>query len=51
LPRATDQALGADITVPPLVAETAEAKIRENAIGRVLNARPTGPGPWRPRMT
>jgi len=34
----------------PLVAETDKAEIRENAIGRVLNARPTGPGPWRARM-
>jgi hypothetical protein len=51
LPRATDQALGADVIVPPLVTENAEAEVRENAIGRVLNARPTGPGPWRPRMT
>ncbi len=51
LPHAVDQALGADTIVPPLVAETAEAEIRENAIGRLLNARPTGPGPWRPRMT
>jgi hypothetical protein len=48
LPHAADQALGADIIVPPL-AETPEAEIRDNAIGRVLNARPTGPGPWRPR--
>ena len=23
----------------------------ENSIGRVLNARPTAPGPWRTRMT
>jgi hypothetical protein len=23
----------------------------ENSVGRVLNARPTGPGPWRARMT
>jgi hypothetical protein len=45
LPHAEDQPLVADIIVPPLVAETAEAEIRENAIGRVLNARPTGPGP------
>jgi hypothetical protein len=51
LPRATDQALGADITVPPLMAENAEAEIRESAVGRVLSARPTGPGPWRPRTT
>ena len=51
LPRATDQALGADVIVPPLATENAEAEVRENAIGRVLNARPTGPGPWRPRMT
>ena len=26
-------------------------KTRENAIGRVLNARPSGPGPWRAQMT
>jgi hypothetical protein len=51
LPHAADQALGADIIVPPSVAETAEEEIRETAIGRLLNARPTGPGPWRPRMT
>jgi hypothetical protein len=51
LPHAVDQALGADTIVPPLVAETAEAEIRENAIGRLLNARPAGPGPWRARMT
>jgi hypothetical protein len=51
LPHAADPALGADIIVPPPVAEIAEAEIRENAIGRLLNARPTGPGPWRPRMT
>jgi hypothetical protein len=50
LPHAANQARGADIIVPPLVAETDEAEIRENAIGRVLNARPTGPGPWRARM-
>ncbi|MEH2506385.1 hypothetical protein V1290_005196 [Bradyrhizobium sp. AZCC 1578] len=51
LSHAANQALGADVTVPPLVAATAEAEIRESAIGRVLNARPTGPGPWRARMT
>ena len=51
LPHATDQAPGADTGAPHLVVENAEAKIPESAIGRVLNARPTGPGPWRPRMT
>jgi len=50
LPHSADKPLAADIMVPPLV-ETAEAEIRETAIGRVLNARPTGPGPWRARMT
>jgi len=50
LPHATDQALGADTSAPHLVAENSEAKLPESAIGRVLNARPTGPGPWRPRM-
>lgn len=44
------EAPGAEIIVPPLTAETAKAGIRDNAIGRVLNARPTGPGPWRARM-
>jgi hypothetical protein len=51
LPHPADQALVADIILPPLVAETAKAEKCENAIGRVLNARPTGPGPWRARMT
>jgi hypothetical protein len=51
LPHATNQALGADTGVPNLVAENAEAKLPESAIGRVLNARPTGPGPWRLRTT
>jgi hypothetical protein len=51
LPHVADRPLGAGIIVPPSVAENAETEIRENAIGRVLNARPTGPGPWRPRMT
>ena len=51
LPHATNQALGVDKSAPHLVAENAEAKLPESAIGRVLNARPTGPGPWRPRTT
>jgi hypothetical protein len=51
LSHVADRPLGADIIVPPSVAENAETEIRENAIGRVLSARPTGPGPWRPRMT
>jgi hypothetical protein len=51
LSHVADRPLGAGIIVPPSVAENAETEIRENAIGRVLNARPTGPGPWRPRMT
>jgi hypothetical protein len=51
LPHVADQPLVADIILPPLVAETAKAENCENAIGRVLNARPTGPGPWRARMT
>jgi hypothetical protein len=50
MPHGNDQAPGAEIVVPPLTAETAKAEILENAIGRVLNARPTGPGPWRARM-
>jgi hypothetical protein len=51
LPHVADQPLVADIILPPLVAEIAKAENCENAIGRVLNARPTGPGPWRARMT
>jgi hypothetical protein len=51
LPHAADPTHGADIIVPPPVEETTEAEIRENAIGRLLNARPTGPGPWRQRTT
>jgi hypothetical protein len=50
LPHVADQSLVADIILPPLAAETAKAENCENAIGRVLNARPTGPGPWRARM-
>jgi hypothetical protein len=42
---------GADIVVAPPVAEGVEAEARENSIGRLLNARPSGPGPWRARMT
>ncbi|EKS34522.1 hypothetical protein HMPREF9695_04432 [Afipia broomeae ATCC 49717] len=50
LPHEAEQVIS-DIVVPGPAAETLHAELRENTLGRVLNARPTGPGPWRARMT
>jgi hypothetical protein len=50
MPHAANQLSGADIIAPPPAAGAAKAEIRDNTIGRVLNARPKGPGPWRARM-
>ena len=52
LPRSADQPRGAaDLADTSPVADDAEEQFREDSIGRLLNARPTGPGPWRARMT
>ena len=52
LPRRTDKRSGAtDIAIAPSVAPDAEAVADRDSIGRLLNARPTGPGPWQARMT
>jgi hypothetical protein len=44
------QADKAEIGVAPPVVDDVQTETRESSIGRVLNARPSGPGPWRARM-
>jgi hypothetical protein len=52
LPRSKDEQVDAADKVAPLpAANVFKVEPCENSVGRVLNARPTGPGPWRARMT
>jgi len=52
LPRSKDEQVDVDDRIVALPAAAGfKAEVCENSIGRVLNARPTGPGPWRARMT
>ncbi len=50
LPRSADRLRrAADVNAAPPVREHADEQPREDSVGRLLNARPTGPGPWRAR--